>query len=77
MGIIAGLNMSSVTRLKKTFDEIPQAAKEVNSVPYYVSFIYIMQQSFKNLEKLMNPSGSYKNYRTALHKSSLPALPYM
>jgi hypothetical protein len=30
MGIIAGLNMSSVARLKKTFEEIPPNVKEVS-----------------------------------------------
>lgn len=29
MGIIAGLNMSSVTRLKKSLEEVPQSYKEV------------------------------------------------
>ena len=32
MGIIAGLNMSSVSRLKKTFEEVPPPAKEVNFI---------------------------------------------
>ena len=29
MGIVAGLNMSSVARLKKTFEEVPTLYKEV------------------------------------------------
>jgi hypothetical protein len=32
MGIIAGMNMSSVTRLKKTFEEVPLPVKEVWSL---------------------------------------------
>ena len=36
-----------------------------------------MKKSFKALEKLMSPNGSYKNYRQTLNKSSLPCLPYM
>jgi len=61
MGIIAGMNMSSVTRLKKTLEEVPLQTKE----------------SVKALEKLMTPQASFKSYRTALHKCSLPCLPYI
>jgi hypothetical protein len=31
MGIVAGLNMSSVARLKKTFEEVPTSVKEVKA----------------------------------------------
>lgn len=61
MGILAGLNMSSVTRLKKTFNEIP---------PTHM-------QNFVNLEKLMSFQSSYKTYRQALHKCTPPLLPYI
>lgn len=61
MGILAGLNMSSITRLRKTFNEIP-----ANHM-----------QSFASLEKMMSFSMNYKTYRQALHKSTPPSLPYI
>eukprot|EP01117_Protostelium_nocturnum_P002738 TRINITY_DN1360_c0_g1_i1.p1 TRINITY_DN1360_c0_g1~~TRINITY_DN1360_c0_g1_i1.p1 ORF type:complete len:1498 (-),score=713.70 TRINITY_DN1360_c0_g1_i1:124-4617(-) len=61
MGFIAGLNMSSILRLKKTFEDVPPAKLEV----------------FKSLEKLMSPVGSYKLYRTNIKKAIPPLLPYI
>lgn len=61
MGILAGLNMSSITRLRKTFNEVP-----ANHM-----------QAFSTLEKMMSFSMNYKNYRQALHKSTPPSLPYI
>jgi hypothetical protein len=61
MGILAGLNMSSITRLRKTFAEVP---------PQHM-------QSFSSLEKMMSPNSSYKTYRQSLHKSTPPSLPYI
>jgi len=61
MGILAGLNMSSITRLKKTFLEVPQQHMQI----------------FAGLEKMMSPSSSYKTYRQTLHKSTPPSLPYI
>jgi hypothetical protein len=61
MGILAGLNMSSITRLRKTFLEVPSNH----------------MQAFTTLEKMMSFSMNYKNYRQALHKSTPPSLPYI
>ncbi|PRP79654.1 hypothetical protein PROFUN_10554 [Planoprotostelium fungivorum] len=61
MGFVAGLNMSAILRLKKTFEEVSTAEKEL----------------FKSLEKLMSPSKSYSAYRTQLKRSSGPILPYI
>merc|ERR1712137_197277 len=36
-----------------------------------------LQQQFKTLEHLMDPSGSFKNYRKAIQTTRLPALPYL
>ena len=61
MGIIAGLNISSVQRLKVTLLEVDQK----------------VVQKFNELEKLMDPSSSFKNYRKALAQSKTLALPYL
>lgn len=61
MGILAGLNMSSITRLRKTFNEIPTSH----------------MQTFASLEKMMSFSMNYKSYRQTLHKSTPPSLPYI
>lgn len=61
MGILAGLNMSSITRLRKTLDILP---------PNHM-------QTFVNLEKLMSPNSSFKTYRQTMHKATPPVLPYI
>eukprot|EP01088_Endostelium_zonatum_P017527 TRINITY_DN51_c6_g1_i2.p1 TRINITY_DN51_c6_g1~~TRINITY_DN51_c6_g1_i2.p1 ORF type:complete len:672 (-),score=126.98 TRINITY_DN51_c6_g1_i2:112-2127(-) len=61
MGIIAGLNSSSITRLKTTVAGL--SAKST--------------QAFSRLEQLMHPQGSFRNYREYLHSQSLPCLPYL
>eukprot|EP01132_Coremiostelium_polycephalum_P005608 gene5608-6979_t len=61
MAIIAGLNFSSVYRLKYTRDEV--SAQTL--------------RSYMELEKIMNSEGSFKNYRQRLHSTSPPCLPYL
>jgi len=61
MGIVAGLNMSSINRLKHTFNDV-----NVNVI-----------NKFKELVKLMHPQGSFKMYRQALAKSKTPIIPYL
>eukprot|EP00004_Rigifila_ramosa_P019815 TRINITY_DN5087_c0_g1_i3.p1 TRINITY_DN5087_c0_g1~~TRINITY_DN5087_c0_g1_i3.p1 ORF type:complete len:1169 (+),score=295.43 TRINITY_DN5087_c0_g1_i3:53-3559(+) len=57
----AGLNNSSLHRLKYTMEGIDKKLKESQS----------------KLEHLMNPDGSYKNYREMVHKVSPPLLPFI
>jgi len=61
MGVIAGLNMSPISRLKAT-------KKDLNNR---------LHKSFKKLEVLMHPNASFKNYRNRLHASTPPCLPYL
>ncbi|EFA83768.1 Ras guanine nucleotide exchange factor [Heterostelium album PN500] len=61
MAIIAGLNFSSVYRLKYTRDELSAQTMRV----------------YGDLEKIMNSESSFKNYRTRLMASSPPYLPYL
>jgi len=61
MGVVVALNRSSISRLKHTF-----AACDSKLI-----------SSFKTLESLMDPSGSFKNYRKAISHTKLPALPYL
>lgn len=61
MGIVVGLNRSSITRLRATLAECDQK----------------LLNSFKTLESMMDPTGSFKNYRKAMQNTKLPALPYM
>ncbi|EGG18415.1 Ras guanine nucleotide exchange factor [Cavenderia fasciculata] len=61
MAIIAGLNFSSVYRLKFTRDELSQQ----------------IMRTYGDLEKIMNSESSFKAYRTRLAASSPPALPYL
>ena len=67
MGVIAGLNMSAISRLKKTWLII----NEQNNSPNSILFQY------KKLEGLMSPTGSWKNYRSSLLNAKLPAIPYL
>jgi hypothetical protein len=63
MGIVAGLNMAAVSknRLKLTWSRVE---------PHLLS-------DFAELETLMSPSSSFKNYRAALRHAKPPAMPYM
>eukprot|EP01104_Vermistella_antarctica_P015645 TRINITY_DN5185_c0_g1_i1.p1 TRINITY_DN5185_c0_g1~~TRINITY_DN5185_c0_g1_i1.p1 ORF type:complete len:886 (+),score=242.94 TRINITY_DN5185_c0_g1_i1:3-2660(+) len=61
MGIVAGLNMSSISRMKHT-------KAGVNPK---------VSASFLALEKLMHPTGSFKSYRAALRRVERPAIPYL
>jgi hypothetical protein len=61
MGIIAAINASSVQRLRHTKDLVKKKSLA----------------AFAQLEVLMNPHLSWKEYRTALERSSLPTLPYL
>jgi len=61
LAIFTGLNTASILRLKKTFAQLSP-----NSLAIYNSF-----------EKLMNSSGSYKNYRAAFKSTTYPAVPYL
>jgi Ras-specific guanine nucleotide-releasing factor 1 len=60
MAIIAGLNLSSISRLKKTWSKTPSK--------------YIQQM--EDMVKLMQAEGNFRNYRTALEKATPPANPY-
>eukprot|EP00005_Dracoamoeba_jomungandri_P000702 CAMPEP_0174257274 /NCGR_PEP_ID=MMETSP0439-20130205/6438_1 /TAXON_ID=0 /ORGANISM="Stereomyxa ramosa, Strain Chinc5" /LENGTH=993 /DNA_ID=CAMNT_0015340291 /DNA_START=75 /DNA_END=3056 /DNA_ORIENTATION=+ len=61
MGIIAGLNTSSVSRLRSIKSEI---SKKTLS-------------NFKKHEELMNPEGNFQFYRDTIHASHLPCIPYL
>eukprot|EP01089_Gocevia_fonbrunei_P011722 TRINITY_DN2562_c0_g1_i1.p1 TRINITY_DN2562_c0_g1~~TRINITY_DN2562_c0_g1_i1.p1 ORF type:complete len:410 (+),score=47.39 TRINITY_DN2562_c0_g1_i1:1-1230(+) len=61
MGIIAGLNTASVTRLKEAKASVSSKAL----------------QTFNKLEQLMHPKSSFKSYREYLHSQSTPCLPYL
>ncbi|KYQ96865.1 Ras guanine nucleotide exchange factor [Tieghemostelium lacteum] len=61
MAIIAGLNFSSVYRLKHTRDEVSAQ----------------VQKSFQELEKIMNSEGNFKIYRTKMLQAAPPCLPYL
>ncbi|KAL6061251.1 Ras guanine nucleotide exchange factor domain-containing protein [Balamuthia mandrillaris] len=61
MGIIAGINMSAVARLRHTKGQLKSKRKEV----------------FAKVESLMNPERSYFNYREELHRSPTPLMPFL
>jgi hypothetical protein len=61
MGVVAGLNMAAVSR-----NRLKQAWSKVGS---------LLSQDFAELETLMSPSSSFKNYRHALKQAKLPAIP--
>jgi son of sevenless-like protein len=61
MGIIAGVNTSSVSRLQKTFDLLSPK----------------ILQRLKDHQAAMSMSGSYKQYRALLHAATGPCVPYM
>jgi len=60
MSILAGLNYSSVQRLKKSWKTVP--AK--------------LMQTFAHLEELMSNAKNYQAYRMALNDAGWPKLPY-
>jgi len=61
MGMLAGLNLSPIHRLKKTDKKVPKDKRK----------------DMEDLLALMSPDASYKSYRASLQVSSLPALPYL
>eukprot|EP01103_Thecamoeba_quadrilineata_P012183 TRINITY_DN3079_c0_g1_i1.p1 TRINITY_DN3079_c0_g1~~TRINITY_DN3079_c0_g1_i1.p1 ORF type:complete len:579 (+),score=113.02 TRINITY_DN3079_c0_g1_i1:81-1817(+) len=61
MEIIGGLNMQPIRRLKETWKLLPES----------------YHQRFAALEVLMDSRHNYRNYREALSKSKLPALPFL
>ena len=61
MGILAGLEASCVSRLKFSHLSLNDASVQV----------------LDDLKALMEPQGSWKNYRAALHTITPPAIPYM
>ncbi|KAI8620582.1 ras guanine nucleotide exchange factor domain-containing protein [Chytriomyces sp. MP71] len=58
---MAGLYLSPVTRLKKTWEALPEPTKKV----------------FADLEKLIDPSRNMKNYRDTLTKAVPPIVPFL
>lgn len=61
MSLIAALESSPVTRMKKTWESVDSNYLKV----------------FQELKNLMSAEGSYRNYRTVLKSESTPAIPYM
>ncbi|KAJ3221580.1 hypothetical protein HK099_003367 [Clydaea vesicula] len=59
--IIAGLNLSPVLRLKKSWDALPKEAKKI----------------FQELEKLIDPSKNMKNFRDCLALAVPPIVPFL
>lgn len=59
--IIFGLSQASVSRLKFTLSGLSKSTKK----------------TLGELQDLMDPTGSYKNYRTALANASPPVLPFV
>jgi len=61
LGIIAGLNLACITRLKDSWKEV--GSKYLNI--------------FEELSELCNPISNYKNYREAMRVAQGPCLPYL
>eukprot|EP00026_Physarum_polycephalum_P004383 Phypoly_transcript_04401.p1 GENE.Phypoly_transcript_04401~~Phypoly_transcript_04401.p1 ORF type:complete len:543 (+),score=73.34 Phypoly_transcript_04401:306-1934(+) len=61
MEIIAGLHMSSIQRLKKTWKALSSKYTAI----------------FEEITKFISTEGNYRNYRNALSKVELPANPYL
>lgn len=61
MGIIAGLHMSSITRLKFTMGLLSDE----------------LAKDLEDLAQLMNPQASFKQYRQHLSNIKRPAIPYL
>ena len=60
-GIVVGLNLAAVSRLKHTFAGLSKKEKV----------------TMDHLNEFMNPHGSYVTYRNILHSKTLPVIPYM
>ncbi|ORY43814.1 ras GEF [Rhizoclosmatium globosum] len=58
---VSGLNLSPVSRLKKTWDGLPEPIKKV----------------YAEIEKLADPSRNMKNYRDLLGKVAPPIVPFL
>ena len=61
MGIVAGLNMSSVLRLKFTMTVLSD----------------VQVQQMEELLDLMGPFQRYKKYKEHIAQATLPAIPYL
>lgn len=61
MEIIAGLHMSSIQRLKKTWKALSSKYTAI----------------FEEITKFIATEGNYRNYRSALSKAELPINPYL
>ena len=59
--ICAGLNFSCVSRLKRTWKNVPRKFREI----------------FDRLTELFSPENNYVNYRSILQKKSPPINPYL
>jgi len=60
MAVMAGISSAAVHRLKYTSEDVPKKWKE----------------ALESLQALMSSTKSYKNYRTALQRTSPPTVPY-
>eukprot|EP01117_Protostelium_nocturnum_P020361 TRINITY_DN9115_c0_g1_i1.p1 TRINITY_DN9115_c0_g1~~TRINITY_DN9115_c0_g1_i1.p1 ORF type:complete len:888 (+),score=257.33 TRINITY_DN9115_c0_g1_i1:122-2785(+) len=60
-GIVAGLTMNPIFRLKNTFSRVPDKHK----------------QAFQEIQDVMNPQSSYRNHRARVATSKRPLLPYL
>ena len=61
MAIVAGFNTSSLQRLKHTIEIIDKD----------------LRKKYLSMEELMSPQSSFKNYRAALKKAHVPAIPFL
>eukprot|EP01113_Clastostelium_recurvatum_P031889 TRINITY_DN4032_c0_g1_i8.p1 TRINITY_DN4032_c0_g1~~TRINITY_DN4032_c0_g1_i8.p1 ORF type:complete len:1665 (+),score=458.48 TRINITY_DN4032_c0_g1_i8:252-5246(+) len=61
MGIVAGLSMAPINRLKNTLNSLERKPQEI----------------LEKLQVLLNPTSSFKNYRSDLHNVRGPCLPYL
>jgi len=60
-GIVVGLNLAAVSRLKHTFRDLSKKHKVI----------------MDSLNTLMNPQSSYANYRNTVKTKTLPVIPYI
>ena len=60
-GIVAGLNIAPIIRLKFTFNLLPKKDKII----------------LDKINAFMDPTSSYSNYRKSLLTRSLPLIPYL
>jgi len=61
MAIVSSFSSAAVARLKWTRAKLAKRPKQI----------------LEDLETLMSPKGSFRNYRLALDNSALPAMPYL